>query len=43
MQEIESHCTMYMLHVPVALPDRKFFAVDGRAPVPPLLGNLELS
>lgn len=34
---------MYTLHVPVALPDGYFFGVDGRAPVPPLLGNLELT
>jgi hypothetical protein len=34
---------MYTLHIPIALPDRKFFAVDDRAPVPPLLDNLELN
>jgi hypothetical protein len=40
MREIESHCPMYMLHVPVGLPDEKFFAVDGRERIQPLFGNL---
>lgn len=39
---LELFATMYMLHIPVALPDKKFFAVDDEVPVPPLLGNLEL-